>query len=142
MRGDREVNEIKLKKALGASQLVLATDAAVARGDRRAGRLRRAGRPEGAGLRDVEVARWPDFVVGANKADAHLTGVNLGRDFTPTACGDYRARPRRATPARAATAGHLKAYRGIEVGQVFFLGTKYSKPMGVHLPRRRGQRSR
>ena len=130
VRGDRDVNEIKLKKALSANQVVLATDAAV---------KEVTGAPVGfagpVGLKvpiycDVEICALSDFVVGANEADAHLTGVNLERDFTPTACGDYRAAAAGDACARC-DKGHLKAYRGIEVGQVFFLGTKYSKPMGV-----------
>ncbi len=130
VRGDRDVNEIKLKKALSASQVVLATDAAV---------KEVTGAPVGfagpVGLKvpiycDVEICALSDFVVGANEADAHLTGVNIERDFTPTACGDYRAAAAGDACARC-DKGHLKAYRGIEVGQVFFLGTKYSKPMGV-----------
>jgi len=130
VRGDRDVNEIKLKKALGAEQLVLATDAAV---------KEVTGAPVGfagpVGLKvpvycDLEICALSDFVVGANEADAHLTGVNIERDFTPTACGDYRAAAAGDDCARC-DKGHLKAYRGIEVGQVFFLGTKYSKPMGV-----------
>jgi prolyl-tRNA synthetase len=79
---------------------------------------------------DVEICALADFVVGANEADAHLTGVNIERDFTPTACGDYRTAAAGDACARC-DKGHLRAYRGIEVGQVFFLGTKYSKPMGV-----------
>jgi len=130
VRGDRDVNEIKLKKALSANQVVLATDAAV---------KEVTGAPVGfagpVGLKipiycDVEICALSDFVVGANEADAHLTGVNIERDFTPTACGDYRAAAAGDACARC-DKGHLKAYRGIEVGQVFFLGTKYSKPMGV-----------
>ena len=130
VRGDRDVNEIKLKKALGANQILLATDAAV---------REVTGAPVGfagpVGLKvpiycDLEICALSDFVVGANEADAHLTGVNLERDFTPTACGDYRAAAAGDACARC-DKGHLKAYRGIEVGQVFFLGTKYSKPMGV-----------
>jgi prolyl-tRNA synthetase len=130
VRGDRDVNEIKLKKALGASQLVLATDAAV---------REVTGAPVGfagpVGLKvpvycDLEICALSDFVVGANEADAHLTGVNIERDFTPTACGDYRAAAAGDACARC-DKGHLKSYKGIEVGQVFFLGTKYSKPMGV-----------
>jgi prolyl-tRNA synthetase len=79
---------------------------------------------------DLEICAMTDFVVGANKADAHLTGVNLERDFTPTACGDYRlAAPGDACPR--CDGGVFKGYRGIEVGHVFFLGQKYSKPMGV-----------
>jgi prolyl-tRNA synthetase len=130
VRGDREVNEIKLKKAIGADDLLLATDAAV---------KEVTGAPVGfagpVGVKapiycDLEVAALADFVVGANAADAHLTGVNVGRDFTPTATGDYRAAAAGDDCARCEK-GKLKAFRGIEVGQVFFLGTKYSKPMGV-----------
>ncbi|MEA2699191.1 MAG: prolyl-tRNA synthetase [Myxococcales bacterium] len=129
VRGDRTVNEIKLKKAAGAAEIVLASDAAV---------REVTGAPTGfagpVGLKipiycDIEVSAMADFVTGANQADAHLRGVNVNRDFVPTASGDYRqAAPGDACP-RCAT-GHFKGYRGIEVGHVFFLGQKYSKPMG------------
>jgi prolyl-tRNA synthetase len=130
VRGDHEVNEIKVKKAIGAIDLLLANDAAV---------REVTGAPVGfagpVGLKipvycDLEVCAMTDFVVGANQADAHVVGVNLERDFTPTACGDYRlAAPGDACPR--CDGGHFKGYRGIEVGHVFFLGRKYSQPMGV-----------
>jgi prolyl-tRNA synthetase len=130
VRGDREVNEIKVKKAIGAMDLLLASDAAVREA---------TGAPVGfagpVGLKipvycDFEICAMTDFVVGANQADAHIVGVNLERDFTPTACGDYRqAAPGDACPR--CDGGVFKGYRGIEVGHVFFLGQKYSKPMGV-----------
>ena len=140
VRGDREVNEIKLGKGLGADALALAGDVAV---------KEVTGAPVGfagpVGLKtpvpiyvDVEVAALSDFVVGANEADAHLTGVNVGRDFQPTAVGDYRTVAAGDACARC-DKGHLVAYRGIEVGQVFFLGTKYSKPMGVTFLDKDGQ---
>jgi prolyl-tRNA synthetase len=132
VRGDREVNEIKLAKALGADTLALAGDAAVKEVTGAA-----VGFAGPVGLKtvvpihvDVEVAALSDFVVGANEDDAHLTGVNLERDFKPAAVGDYRMAAAGDACARC-DGGHLKAYRGIEVGQVFALGTKYSKPMGV-----------
>ncbi|HVV16720.1 MAG TPA: proline--tRNA ligase [Polyangia bacterium] len=130
VRGDRAVNEIKLQRALGAGVLALAGDAAV---------TEVTGAPVGfagpVGLKapvycDLEVAAMADFVVGANAGDMHLTGVNVNRDFTPAAVGDYRTAAAGDSCARCET-GHLVAYRGIEVGQVFFLGTKYSEPMGV-----------
>jgi prolyl-tRNA synthetase len=130
VRGDRDVNEIKLKRALGAGTLVLGNDAAVR--EVTGAPVGFAG-PVGLGVPiycDVEICALADFVVGANEADAHLTGVNIERDFTPTACGDYRTAAAGDACARC-DKGHLRAYRGIEVGQVFFLGTKYSKPMGV-----------
>jgi prolyl-tRNA synthetase len=130
VRGDRDVNEIKLAKALSADTLALAGDAAV---------KEVTGAPVGfagpVGLKvpvycDVEICALSDFIVGANEDDTHLTGVNIDRDFVPTACGDYRTAAAGDACARC-DKGHLKAYRGIEVGQVFFLGTKYSKPMKV-----------
>jgi prolyl-tRNA synthetase len=131
VRGDREVNEIKVKKAIGAMDILLASDAAVREA---------TGAPVGfagpVGLKipvycDFEVCAMTDFVVGANQADAHIVGVNLERDFTPTACGDYRqAAP--GDPCPRCDGGHFKGYRGIEVGHVFFLGKKYSKPMSVN----------
>jgi prolyl-tRNA synthetase len=132
VRGDREVNEIKLRRALEAEEILLATDATV---------REVTGAPVGfagpVALKmpvpiycDLEVQALSDFVVGANAADAHLTGVNVDVDFKPTAFGDYRMAAGGDDCARCAD-GHLQAYRGIEVGQVFFLGTKYSKPMGV-----------
>jgi prolyl-tRNA synthetase len=78
---------------------------------------------------DLEVAAMADLVVGANEADQHLTGVNPDRDFVPAGRGDYRQAAPGDRCARCAD-GHLRGYRGVEVGQVFFLGTKYSKPMG------------
>jgi prolyl-tRNA synthetase len=130
VRGDRDVNEIKLQKAVGASMLALADDATVKGA---------TGAPVGfagpVGLKvpvyaDPEVAAMSDFVVGANEADAHLTGVNIGRDFSPAAVVDIRTAAAGDACGRCET-GHLTAYKGIEVGQVFFLGTKYSEPMGV-----------
>jgi prolyl-tRNA synthetase len=128
VRGDRVVNEIKLKSALGAREVVMATDRAVEEV---------TGAPVGfagpVGLTipvhaDGEVRALAAFACGANAADAHYTGVAAGRDFTPTAWGDYRqAAPGDECP-RCAT-GHFKGYKGIEVGHVFFLGTKYSVPM-------------
>jgi prolyl-tRNA synthetase len=132
VRGDRDVNEIKLAKALGVDTLALAGDAAVKEVTGAA-----VGFAGPVGLKkpvpvyvDFEVAVLSDFVVGANEDDAHLTGVNIERDFKPAAIADYRTAAAGDACARCET-GHLKAYRGIEVGQVFALGTKYSKPMGV-----------
>lgn len=69
-----------------------------------------------------------DFVVGANEVDVHYRGVNLTRDFTPAGIADIRqVAPGDGCPRCAD--GSFKSYRGIEVGQVFFLGTKYSEPM-------------
>jgi prolyl-tRNA synthetase len=68
------------------------------------------------------------FVCGANAADAHYKNVVSKRDYQPTVCGDFRdAAVGDACPR--CDKGHFNGYRGVEVGQVFFLGTKYSAPM-------------
>ncbi|MEO5769573.1 MAG: proline--tRNA ligase [Polyangia bacterium] len=129
VRGDRTINEVKLKKAVGATaDLALAGEAVV---------QTVTGAPVGfagpVGLKvpvwcDSEVAAMTDFVVGANQVDVHFRGVNPGRDFTATAIADLRqAAPGDRCP-RCAN-GTFKSHRGVEVGQVFFLGTKYSEPM-------------
>jgi prolyl-tRNA synthetase len=128
VRGDRTVNEIKLKAALGAKEIHLAVDKAVEEA---------TGAPVGfagpVGLKipvycDLEVAALQSFVCGGNGADLHYKNVVLGRDFTATATGDYRqAVP--GDPCPRCDTGHFRGYRGIEVGHVFFLGTKYSKAM-------------
>jgi prolyl-tRNA synthetase len=128
VRGDHNVNEIKLKKVLGARELFTATDADVEKA---------TGAPVGfagpVGLKipiyaDLELKGMANFVVGANAADMHYKNVNLGRDFEPTQIVDLRtAAP--GDPCPRCDGGHYKGYRGIEVGHVFFLGTKYSAPM-------------
>ncbi len=128
VRGDRTVNEIKLRAALGIKELVMATDRAVEEV---------TGAPVGfagpVGLKfpvycDEEVAGQPEIVCGANATDLHYRHAVAGRDFTPTGKGDYRqAAP--GDPCPRCEKGRFRGYRGIEVGHVFFLGTKYSEPM-------------
>jgi prolyl-tRNA synthetase len=67
-------------------------------------------------------------VCGANAADAHYKNVVVGRDFAPSACVDLRDAAVGDSCPRCEK-GRFVGYRGIEVGQVFFLGTKYSAPM-------------
>ncbi len=128
IRGDHEVNEIKLKKALGATDLVMADSATVEQ---------LSGAPVGfagpIGLKgvpliaDLSVKGLVNVVVGGNAADTHWVDVTPGRDFTPHRYTDLRyavagdACPRCAKP--------LRIVRGIEVGHVFMLGTKYSEKM-------------
>jgi prolyl-tRNA synthetase len=128
VRGDRNLNEIKLKRELKARELMLASDKDVESA---------TGAPVGfagpVGLKipiycDLEVCALPSFVCGANAADTHLKSVVSKRDYTPTVCGDFRdAAVGDACPR--CEKGHFAGYRGVEVGQVFFLGTKYSVPM-------------
>jgi prolyl-tRNA synthetase len=128
VRGDRNLNEIKLKRALHAQELVLAGDKVVE--DVTSAPVGFAGP---AGLKipiycDLEVRAMPSFVCGANAADAHYKNVVVGRDFAPSACVDLRDAAVGDSCPRCEK-GRFVGYRGIEVGQVFFLGTKYSAPM-------------
>ncbi len=129
VRGDHEVNEVKLKRHLGADDVALASDAAIARV---------TGGPKGfsgpVGLGDVRVvadhavAFLSDAVVGANKADVHLIHVDLARDGRIDAVADLRNVVAGDACPRCAD-GRLSIARGIEVGHVFRLGTKYSDAM-------------
>ncbi|MCC7099924.1 MAG: proline--tRNA ligase [Rubrivivax sp.] len=82
-------------------------------------------------IADRTVANMADFVCGANEADFHLTGVNWGRDLPePDLVADIRNVV--AGDPSPDGRGELAIQRGIEVGHVFYLGTKkYSEPMGA-----------
>jgi len=131
VRGDRAVNEIKLTHALGASGVVLASDAEV-EGATGApcGFVGPVGLPAGVEVWvDREVAAMASAISGANRADTHVTGVQPGRDFPLARVGDLiNAEAGDGCPR---CAGTLQLFRGIEVGHVFKLGTKYSAAMGA-----------
>ena len=127
VRGDREVNDIKLKNLLKAQEVQLATAAVVEE-------LTHA--PVGfagpVGLEvpvyaDLELQGATDYVVGANAADAHLRHVDLKRDARITAYADLRAITAEDCCPRCGAPIELP--KGIEVGQIFKLGTKYSDAM-------------
>jgi prolyl-tRNA synthetase len=130
VRGDRQVNEAKLAKHVQASELRLADRATVER---------ITGGPEGFSgpvglsgipiLADDEVRGMGNVVVGANAADAHYINAHVGRDFTIDRFLDLRMV---SEGDRCARCGEpLQIVRGIEVGHVFKLGTKYSEAMGA-----------
>jgi len=130
VRGDREVNEIKLQKALDVLRLEIAGPEAVTKA---------TGAPVGfagpVGLKgmtvvvDTEVEAISNAVCGANKNDTHLINVNPGRDFSWHKCTDIRL-VRQGFPCPNCSTPMEEA-RGIEVGQVFKLGTKYSKVLNA-----------
>lgn len=127
IRGDLEINEIKLKNHLNVSELELASDEMI---------QQTTGAPRGfAGplnvkiplLMDYSLMPMVNFVTGANKRDYHLKNVNLGRDLPAGPFADLRVVTREDSCPRCG--GELQFARGIEVGHVFKLGTKYSKAM-------------
>ncbi len=127
VRGDRNVNEIKVVNALNIAEheLRLATYDEILS----IGSVEGFVGPVGIKVKtlvDSEVASMKNMVVGANHKDAHLINVNFGRDFEGTVL-QLRATVEGDTcPVCGAP---LKMERGIEVGQIFKLGTKYSSPM-------------
>ncbi|MDD6485199.1 MAG: proline--tRNA ligase [Clostridiales bacterium] len=130
VRGDREVNEVKLKNLVGCvDDLELAAFDAVR--EITGAQVGFAG-PVGLDIpvyADKEVALMENFIVGANETDMHYKNVNIGRDFEPTVVADIRVIedgdvcPRCGQP--------IKTAQGIEVGHIFKLGTKYSKALGL-----------
>jgi prolyl-tRNA synthetase len=131
VRGDHDVNELKLRAALGVEEVALASDKVVEEVTKAP--VGFAG-PVGLGLTvvaDREVAGVANAVTGANEADRHFVNVNLARDFKVARYLDIRTAAPGDTCARCGE-GKYQGYRGIEVGQVFFLGTKYSTPMGCN----------
>ncbi len=131
VRGDDEVNEIKLKNVLGASHLQLAAEAKVEQVT--GGGMGFSGPVGLTGVRvvaDSEVMRMAVAGAGANRADYHVVGVVPGRDFTPAIVADIRiARAGDPCPRCGAP---LVVKRGIEVGHIFKLGTKYSAKMACN----------
>jgi prolyl-tRNA synthetase len=130
VRGDHEANEVKLKKLLGVTDLELADPDIVAK---------TTGAPVGfagpVGLKNVRiladqaVAVMRNVVVGGNEADHHYVDANKDRDFSIVQVADLRnALVGDASPRGD---GRLKVAKGIEVGHVFMLGTKYSQAMGA-----------
>ncbi|HUF41940.1 MAG TPA: proline--tRNA ligase [Verrucomicrobiae bacterium] len=130
VRGDHEINELKLRTVLGCREIVLAEEAAVAAA---AGVAPGFLGPIGLKLRmiaDHSVQGMRSAATGANEADAHFIHVDQERDFTPAAFADLRLAVA-GDPCPRCEPGRLETHRGIEVGQVFYLGTKYSESMGA-----------
>jgi prolyl-tRNA synthetase len=129
LRGDRELNDIKLCRLLGVNEVELASEEVV---QRVTGAPSGFAGPVGLQLRllaDFEVRSMADFITGANEKDAHYTGTNLGRDFSVETFADLRQAVTGDTCPRCE--GRLEIWRGIEVGHVFKLGTKYSAALGA-----------
>ncbi|MCB1102580.1 MAG: proline--tRNA ligase, partial [Kiritimatiellae bacterium] len=127
--GDREVNEIKLRKALGAGEIGLAADDVV---QQVTGAPVGFAGPVGLTVRVIaeqSLEGTEDAVTGANQEDVHLQHVTLARDVPGLQYHDLMLAAEGDGCPRC-TDGTLQAKRGIEVGHVFKLGTKYSETLG------------
>ena len=134
VRGDHSLNEVKAGKVPGlkAGFRFATTVEIEAHFGCRPGYLGPVGtRQPVQVVADRSVAAMHDFICGANEADFHLTGVNWGRDLPEP---DLVADIRNVLPGDPSPDGRgvLAIQRGIEVGHVFYLGTKYSKAMVVY----------
>src|SRR5262249_28953913 len=130
VRGDHEVSETKARAALGGEPGVLA-------GERTVEQI--TGAPVGfagpVGLNaplvaDQSLRGISGAVTGANRADEHLVNVDQARDFPGARFADLRQAGAGDLCPRC-DGGTFALHRGIEVGQVFYLGTKYSQAMGA-----------
>lgn len=128
VRGDRELNETKLKNHLKCANLDLASAA-----DVREATNAEVGFAGPIGLKakriiaDKEVPEMHNFLVGANETDYHFIGVNYGRDFTAVDVADIRLIENGDPCPVCGAAADLD--KTIEVGHIFKLGTKYSVAM-------------
>jgi prolyl-tRNA synthetase len=130
LRGDRELNNIKLANLLGADWALLAEEEVV---KQTTGAPTGFAGPIGLQIRviaDAEVQAMADFVIGGNAVDRHFTGANLGRDFAVSQYADLRQAVA-GDPCPRCDCGQLESWRGIEVGHIFKLGTKYSEAMNA-----------
>ena len=130
LRGDHEMNEIKVGKVEGLAGFRFATVGEIEEHfGTKPGYLGPIGLKKPVNIVvDRDVAVMADWVCGANEEDFHITGVNFGRDLPePAVVADLRNVV--AGDRSPDGAGELAIERGIEIGHVFYLGTKYSKAM-------------
>ncbi|HUP00264.1 MAG TPA: proline--tRNA ligase [Gemmatimonadota bacterium] len=129
VRGDREVNETKLARALGTNRLRMADADHVRRvTGAEVGYAGPHGLPSDVRIvADYSLAGLADLVAGANESGRHVTGFEIGRDVEPDEWADV-SQVRGGDPCPRCGA-RLEETRGIEVGHIFKLGTKYSEAM-------------
>ena len=130
VRGDHEASATKVQAALGGEPVALADEQAV---ERATGAPVGFAGPVGLKIRmlaDAALRGVRGAVAGANRADEHVVNVDQARDLPELVFADLRqARSGDACPR--CEGGAFAEDRGIEVGQVFYLGTKYSEAMGA-----------
>jgi prolyl-tRNA synthetase len=128
-RGDHEINEIKVKKMLGGQGVQLMDDASIAKYAGPVGYIGPVAVGEGVRVVcDLALKGAVDFVCGSGKIDTHTAHVSVGRDFD----AEFFDLRKAQAGDPCGRCGHtLRVDRGIEVGHVFYLGTKYSKAMNA-----------
>jgi prolyl-tRNA synthetase len=141
LRGNDELNPIKLKNLLGLSNPpLMLKDSEV---QQVTGAMPGSCGPVGLKIpiyMDFGVQNLGSYVVGANKDDFHLKNVVKDRDFKVTQLADLRL-ARAGDSCTECDNGKYESHRGIEVGHVFFLGTKYSEAMHAEYLDEKGQKT-
>ena len=131
VRGDHEVNEVKVRNFLGLSALELADEEMI---QSETGGPSGFSGPVGLDLKilgDLAVKELTNAVTGANEKDMHWVNVNPVRDFKVSEYGDFRL-AEKGEPCPRCQDGRYEQFKGIEVGQVFRLGKKYSESMSCN----------
>jgi len=128
VRGDMELNETKLSNLINAKDLRPATEEEILASGAVPGFASPYGLKIGLVIVDDLIPQSPNLVAGANQVDHHLKNVNYGRDFSAENVADIVAA--RAGDACPECGSPLLAERGVEVGNIFKLGTWYSQKLG------------
>jgi len=128
-RGDHDVNNVKLARAVKANEVTMADDAEVFKATKSpSGFLGPIGLESVKIIADNAVRVMRNAVTGANKKDAHISNVNHERDFPNATFADIR-NVKAGDPCPRCDGGTMALARGIEVGHIFKLGAKYSEAM-------------
>ncbi|MBN1261069.1 MAG: proline--tRNA ligase [Anaerolineae bacterium] len=130
IRGDMEVNETKVANAVQAQSLRPATEAEIRAIGAEPGYGSPVGIHDALLVVDDAVVRSPNLVAGANEPGYHLRNVNYGRDYEADIVSDIAAA--RAGDSCPQCGAPLRAERGVEVGNIFKLGTRYSEAVGCN----------
>lgn len=138
VRGGREINEVKLKNIFDAKTVVMAsTDQVKKWTGAPIGFVGPVGFTVGSIVADHELMMNNDWIVGANKPEKHLLHVDLARDVVDISFADIRTVV--DTDSCPCCQSEIKLTKGIEVGHVFKLGTKYSKAMNAFFSDEQGK---
>jgi prolyl-tRNA synthetase len=129
VRGDMELNETKLANAVHASELRPAREDEIRAAGAVPGYASPIGVPGAWVVVDEAITQSPNLVAGANEEGYHLLNTNYGRDYTAQTVCDLAAAQDGA--ACAACGAALRAVRGVEVGNIFKLGARYTEALGA-----------
>jgi prolyl-tRNA synthetase len=140
IRGDLDINEVKLKNYLGSIELELATPEIIE--EVTGAKVGFAGpvglKKEIRVIGDFSIKNIKNAITGANKTDKHIINVNIGRDFEVKEFADIRTA--KAGDICKNCGGSLEETKGIEVGHIFKLGYKYTESMNVTVLDKSGNR--